>query len=153
MAWTDITWLFNEQPSSNKRNTEFQSVVHVREEANYWNICQFLALSTNEVSNSLIYRVEIDGSTIGTDITSTGESVKSDVSLAGVADGIHTLELTHAGSSFSGGAVKVRFYKSPDMDYLTWWLDVNTVTGSIGDYDHSFDYFNVIGHREIKSWT
>ena len=151
MAWTDITWLFNEQPSSNKRNTEFQSVVHVREEANYYQLVNSVLVSVVDSLSSMSYQIKVDGSTLaGTStVLSSTAGVQSDLDISGLTEDIHTVSFEHS-SGFDFGVF--RFYKTPDMERISFFYKFATPVLD-GDWTHQLEYFTVIGHRELKSWT
>lgn len=151
MAFTEVSWTNGDYVEETKLDQMVASDVHVREESNYWHLLMNVGSFTsnnNSSSHSVIFKVD-DATTIAT-ITDQGDFCENDIDLdsAGIADGLHTLDLYF---NFTYNRTW-RFYKTPDMNYLTIWLNSST-SGSIGDYDHTASEITIIGHRQTKSWT
>ncbi len=122
---------------------------HVREEANYYPLMAVHDATYEGSTTTLTVQLYIDGSAIGSAFTTSGDKSAADISLAAVADGVHVLTVQRNSTVIA----KTRFYKSPDLDYLTWWVTVHAATGSINPFTHRVSALTVIGHREAKSWT
>lgn len=123
---------------------------HVREEANYVPLLYVREATYERTLATISYRLYIDTGPIGTLITSTGDKSQADIDISAVTVGLHTLEIPAL-------ALKGRFYKTPDMTYLTFWLTVKATVdlnpAANGPYLHRIENMTVVGHREPKSWT
>lgn len=153
MAFTEVPWTTGDTITEAKLDAMVASDVHVREEANYYNLINQAKFSGESSLSTVSFGVYIDGSIVGSLVTSTSESVQADNDVSGLSNGIHVVEIKKSGSSFTDGAAKYRFYKTPDMDYVTFWIKLDSVDGGGNPYTFNFSYFNMIGHREAKGWT
>lgn len=122
---------------------------HCREESNYYPIWTVSLASYSKANNNTSLRLFIDGTGIGTAFTSTGAKSEADISLAAFSDGLHAISVGYVGQDI----VTAKFVKTPDMDYLTWWVGINAVVGAAAPYTHSFGNMTVICHRQTKGWT
>ncbi len=85
---------------------------HAREEANYYHIWTVPLATYSKANNNTSLRLYVDGSGIGTAFTTTGAKSEGDISLAAIADGIHTISVVSAGVDI----VTAKFVTTPDMD-------------------------------------
>ena len=159
MTWTAISWAFNEQPSAAKRNTEAENTTHVREEVNYYPVLA-THIQTDKSALSSGYSATLtisvnDGAISlggGTTAPSGGtDGTTGDVSISGLADGIHSINISLVDANDTDNTAVFYFYKSPDMEYLT--CKYNMLERDTDDFFIGSASVTVIGHREIKSWT
>ena len=153
MAFTEVSWSNGDYVTETKMDQMVASDVHVREESNYVPV---LTASITELSEAggagPAAVVAIDGTTIAS-FSGTPDAVDADNSISGYSTGLHTITvaITPAYGSHDG-LRRFKFYKTPDMNYLTvWYSAYQEVVGA----DPVFTVFDitVIGHRETKSWT
>ena len=129
------------------------NIDHVREEANYYHIGTFPLIEYVTAANISV-RLLIDTTPVGTLFTTSGAKSEADIALAGFSDGLHVLSFKTGPTGITEVGPSIRFYKSPDMDYLTYWVTVGPAVGSSPTINHSLSNFTALGHRESpKSWT
>lgn len=122
---------------------------HVREEASYRQILSAYKVEWTDNGGGTNLRLHIDGSPIGTELSGTSEVSQADIELSAVTVGLHVLTVQRG----TKVAMRVRFVRTPDMDYMTWWVKLLPTTGGPLLYNHSISDITVIGHRDPKSWT
>lgn len=124
---------------------------HVREEANYVRLAYVRLATYVRTLNTISYRFYIDATPIGTAMTTTGDKSQGDIDITAVSVGLHTLEIPALD-------LKLRFYRSPDMVYLSFWLSIKSPVVLNPDnpgagYTHTIENVTVIAHREHKDWA
>lgn len=131
---------------------------HVREETSYRTLLvqhKTELVTTLGGAGNLGTRLILDGATyLGTPAYGAGAKVIGDISLGGVAVGLHYIRLS--GVRESGGSIVenfslpgvVRFVRTPDLNYLTLWFTFGGYAGSIWTTTD----VTLIGHREVKGW-
>ena len=129
-------------------NELYQNGLHAREEASYHTLMT-VGRSTLAYTASSTYNwyLKIDGTSVGTGFSGTGSMSRADINLttASVAVGaIHTLEVA---------GMVVRFYRSPDMGFLSLWLTLAVANATEDRWDWTITNLTVIGHRDSMSWT
>ena len=122
---------------------------HVREEAAYKHLAFVAEKDFSEGTgyvSPLSVQCSLDGTPISTATTSTGAFNRADIDISALTPGIHYLSVK---------GLLIRFYKSPDINYITWWTTIVTITTGSPSESWIFELrnFTLIGHREAKSWT
>ncbi len=157
MAFTEVPWANLDVVTEVKLDQMVANDVHVREESNYKPVLN-VQMQTDEssISSAGAYiatlTVSVNSGAISLGGTTSGSSgVTGDVNISALAEGIHTIDISLNDADDTSNNAEFRFYKSPDMTYLTCFYRVYERQGS-GNFLGSASV-TVIGHRETKSWT
>ena len=152
MAWTDLLWTTGWYITQTRQRDQYNNIVHVREEAAYWTIVtdgpEQQATADVAGSTQPTFDLEIDTTPIGSGVSTVGAKSELDIDISGFSDGLHVL---HCITSTTGGSAELdreyRFYKTPDMDWLSYWvtLSIHTTGGNNGGESAEL---TVITHRE-----
>jgi len=117
---------------------------HVREEANYQVITMAPAFVDATVFPAGLY---IDTTRVSLAHSTTGQKTEADISISGFANGLHVLQWKRLST---GILAPIRFCKTPDMLYLTYWINI-VWHEDLGE--HEFSESTVIFHRQVKGWS
>jgi len=153
MAFTEVSWANGDYLTETKLDQMVATDLHVREESNYYHLVNEAANgeTTTAATGTITLAFTLDGASLGTGATGAGESVE-EIDISAQSAGIHELGVTVSGSTGGSYARKYRFYKTPDMGYLTIFAELAS-RADAGDNYYIVKNLTVIGHRQTKSWT
>lgn len=157
MAYTAVTWTSGDIVTEAKMDAMIANDDHVREEANYYPVVT--ACVQSQLTAGTISLTDIDITAGGVLVVSNGSGasgVSADVNIGSLPDGvIYDIDLGFSLSGSEGSHrtnATFKFYKSPDIEYLTMWWTLESGTGS-GVGNSAALSLNIIGHRVFKGWT
>ena len=158
MAFTSVAWANADIVTETKLDQMVASDEHVREEASIKCLASEAGFTVCDVAiaGTMTVQLSVDGSDYGSGDSGSGDLSEVNISLSGVSNGAHTIELTLTGSSTGTQTWTYHFYKTPDLSYVSWWAttDSGYLPQSGGNTsNYGLRDITIIGHRETKTWT
>lgn len=126
---------------------------HVREEANYVPIVTAQCTPQRSVPSGY-FKIMIDTTRpTQTAIVNTGSGSEADIDISSYAEALHDISIwVYVSGDEAGGSIvfgPFAFFKSPDLEKLSWKVNRVDDYNSTGKYLYNI---TIIGHRETKSW-
>lgn len=126
---------------------------HVREEASYYPIVTVQGIPLADIDDDYDtenYKVMIDTTRPSQTALTTSGTVQN-ISISSVSTGLHSISIwIYEDSHETTGEIclgEFAFYKSPDMDYLTWKLDKDYGYSNGSTFVEVY-HVTILGHRE-----
>ncbi len=150
MSFILVSWSNEDDITEVKLDQMILNDAHVRNEADFKTVVLDGHEEISSASNSG-FRLWIDGSAIGSGVTADPgngpfELYETNIDISAYSESIH--ELVVAGPS---GLSKFRFIKTPDMEYLSYFVTLGrrAFDGETETYSRDL---TVIGHKDTQSW-
>lgn len=163
MAYSDVEWTNGDVLTEAKLDQMCENEAQAYHAAEAVQIYTAESLSSGAVGgiSTPQWGLYIDGVQVGSDMATLDAVPSNDepnvladlsISVAGLAVGIHEVEIRWGATNVGGG--KYKFYVSDSHNYLTVWATLSrTGSAPLGPYTHTAKDITVIMHIEPKTWT
>ena len=151
MTFISTPWANGDTITEVKLDQMVANEEHVRNEADFKMIVSDGHEEIAEASANS-FQLEVDGASLGSGVTAPAgagpfELYENDLNISGYSDGLR--ELSVVGPS---GTSVIRFVKTPDINYLTYFVTLGRRTFD-GDTEVYSRDLTVIAHKDTQGWT